>query len=104
MTTYDVHRQVSGRASQRDARLHLAACTPSEAVALARRSLGAEHPDVYAVYRHRRLRRRTFVGLFAGAGGSRPDDGLAGVREPRRPLPSPPSLRAEATEPAHPDH
>lgn len=104
MTTYDVHRQAGGRASQGDARLHVPAGSPGEAVALARRALGAEHPDVYAVYRHRRLGRRKFVGLFAGAGGSGTDDGSAGVREPRRPLPSPPSLRAEAPEPAYPDH
>jgi hypothetical protein len=103
MTTYDVHRQAGGHASQRAARLHLPADSAGEAVALARRALGAEHPEVYAVYRHRRLRRRKFVGLFAGPGAG-PDDGTAGVREPRRPLPSPPSLRAEVPEPAHPDH
>jgi hypothetical protein len=57
---------------------------------------------VYAVYRHRRLRPRTFVGLFAGPGGMGPDDGAAGVREPRRPLPTPSGLRAHAAEPAPP--
>jgi hypothetical protein len=99
MATYDVHRQVGGRASAGAARLHLSARSPGEAVALARRALGAGGPDVYAVYRHGRLRRRRFVGLFAGPGGAGPDDGLAGVREPRRPLPTPPSLRAEAPDP-----
>ena len=40
------------------------------------------------------LRRRATVLTGNPAGG--PDDGgLAGVREPRRPKPSPPSLRAE---------
>jgi hypothetical protein len=104
MTTYDVHRQVRGRASERAARLHLPAASPAEAVALARRSLGTDSPDVYAVYRHRRLRRRQFVGLFAGPGGSGPDDGAAGVREPRRPLPSPPGLRAAAPVPGSAVH
>ena len=58
------------------------------------------HPDRYAVYRHRRIRGRRLVGAFLPGG---PDDGLAGVREPRRPLPTPPSLRAQADPPAYPD-
>ena len=58
------------------------------------------HAELYAVYRHRRVRGRRLVGAFAPDG---PDDGLAGVREPRRPLPTPPSLRAEAELPAYPD-
>ena len=46
-----------------------------------------------AIVTRRGLRRRATV-LTGGANG--PDDGgLAGVREPRRPKPSPPSLRAE---------
>jgi hypothetical protein len=58
-------------------------------------------PHLYAVYRHRRMRGRRLVGAFLADG---PDDGLAGVREPRRPLPTPPSLRAEAEPPAYPDN
>jgi hypothetical protein len=56
------------------------------------------HPELYAVYQHRRIRGRRLVGSFAPDG---PDDGLAGVREPRRPLPAPPSLRVEADPPAY---
>ena len=58
------------------------------------------HADLYAVYRHRRVRGRRLVGAFSPGG---PDTGTAGVREPRRPLPIPPSLRAEADLPAYPD-
>jgi hypothetical protein len=58
------------------------------------------HADLYAVYRHRRVRGRRLVGAFSPDG---PDAGTAGVREPRRPLPTPPSLRAEAELPAYPD-
>ena len=58
------------------------------------------HADLYAVYRHRRVRGRRLVGAFSPDG---PDAGTAGVREPRRPLPAPPSLRAEAELPAYPD-
>src|SRR5689334_11825115 len=54
------------------------------------------HADVYAVYRHRRVRGRRLVGAFLPDGPGGNGDGLAGVREPRRPLPAPPSLRAEA--------
>ena len=47
-----------------------------------------------AVVTRKGLRRRSTVLTGNPAGG--PDDGgLAGVREPRRPKPSPPSLRAE---------
>lgn len=59
------------------------------------------HADLYAVYRHRRVRGRRLVGAFLPDG---PEAGTAGVREPRRPLPSPPSLRAEAELPAYPDN
>jgi hypothetical protein len=58
------------------------------------------HADLYAVYRHRRVRGRRLVGAFSPDG---PEPGTAGVREPRRPLPSPPSLRAEAELPAYRD-
>ncbi len=58
------------------------------------------HPELYAVYRHRRIRGRRLVGAFLPQG---PDDGLAGVREPRRPLPAPPGLHAQADLPAYPD-
>ena len=47
-----------------------------------------------AIVTRKGLRRRATVLTGNPAGG--PDDGgLAGVREPRRPKPSPPSLRAE---------
>lgn len=61
----------------------------------ARRSMtGSAAPDhVYAVYRRRRVRGRKLVGYFAGGTGG-DDDGSAGVREPRRPLPGPSSLSA----------
>lgn len=50
----------------------------------------------------RRARERLVLGVRSGDDG--PDDtGLAGVREPRRPLPAPPALRAEVPEPA-PQH
>lgn len=61
------------------------------------------HADLYAVYRHRRVRGRQLVGAFLPDGPDGPGGGLAGVREPRRPLPAPPSLRAEADLPAYPD-
>jgi hypothetical protein len=101
MATYDV--QVHDRVGiMRSCRLHLHAGSPSEAVMLARRAMpdppGAE---LFTVYRHRRLGRRKLVGSFPAAGGG--DDGLAGVREPRRPRPTPPSLRAEADPPAYRD-
>ena len=82
----------------------LSSCTvpadnPGEAVALVRSLADGDVADVtaYAVYRHRRIRGRRLVGLFAGPGA---DGGPAGVREPRRPLPTPPGLRAHATPPA----
>ena len=48
--------------------------------------------------RRRRLLRRslTLLGSWDLDGG---DDGTAGVREPRRPKPSPPGLRMALTEP-----
>ena len=100
MASYDVHVQDS-RGARRNFRAHIEAASPSEAVALARRSLPdlPEQP-VYAVYRRRRLRSRQLVGLYPGRGG---DDGLAGVREPRRPRPTPPSLHASADLPAYPE-
>lgn len=80
--------------------------SPGEAVMLAgptlRRVAERDHTqaDLYAVYRHRRVRGRRLVGAFSPDG---PEGGTAGVREPRRPLPTPPSLRAEAELPAYPD-
>ena len=47
-----------------------------------------------AIVTRKGLRRRATVLSGNSAGGS-DDGGLAGVREPRRPKPSPPSLRAE---------
>jgi hypothetical protein len=90
MRTFEVTQRDS-RGRGRDT-CRVAAGTASEAVARVR-AMAPGHADtaVYAVYRHRRLRGRRFVGLWSGSGpGS--DGGQAGVREPRRPLPSPPSL------------
>lgn len=84
----------------------ITAASPSEAVMMGgptlRRVTARDRPDaaLYAVYRHRRIRGRRLIGAFLPDG---PDEGLAGVREPRRPLPSPPSLRAHAEPPAYPD-
>lgn len=81
--------------------------SPGEAVMLGaptlRRVIERDHvhADLYAVYRHRRVRGRRLVGAFSPDG---PEFGTAGVREPRRPLPAPPSLRAEAELPAYPDN
>ena len=103
MATYDVQvRDHTG--AMRNHRLHIEAASPSEAVMLARRDMpDSAGLEVYAVYRHRRLRGRKLVGLYpAGGGGG--DDGTAGVREPRRPYPAPPSLSAEADLPAYPEH
>ena len=86
------------------------AASPGEAVAIGAGTLrrvtarDRTHAELYAVYRHRRVRGRRLVGAFLPDGpGDGPGGGLAGVREPRRPLPAPPSLRAEAELPAYPD-
>jgi len=67
-------------------------------------SLGAEHrgPDVVQVLVIPRgpralLRRRSMAFPGGSMGGDGP--GTAGVREPRRPKPAPPSLRASLDEP-----
>lgn len=49
-------------------------------------------PVTYDVYRVRRLRRRRYMATYVDGSG----DGLAGVREPRRPHPDLPGLEAEA--------
>lgn len=92
MARYDVVQQ--GRGPGRGRELHISAASPGEAVLRARRVMdltGSPEPDrLYAVYRHRRVRGRRLVGVFGG-----PDTGgTAGVREPRRPRPDLPSLRA----------
>ena len=88
MGSYDVvMRSVDG--APVDCRLHVPAGSPGEAVWRASRQMRSSSTSplrVYAVYRHRRVRGRRLVGLFAGGGG-----GNAGVREPRRPLPDLPS-------------
>ena len=91
------------RGDRRHGAAVVSAASPAEALALARASMTAppSGAHLYAVYRQRRLRRRKLVGTFPAGGG---DDGLAGVREPRRPLPTPPSLRAEVDSPAHRDN
>lgn len=90
------------RGDRRHGAAVVSAASPAEALALARASMTAPSgAHLYAVYRQRRLRRRKLVGTFPAGGG---DDGLAGVREPRRPLPTPPSLRAEVDSPAYRDN
>jgi hypothetical protein len=105
MARFDVvQRDQLGRAC--DIRPGLEADGPAEALLLARASMTHEPSAVrdddhsYAVYRRRRVRGRRLVAVFLGPDG---DDGLAGVREPRRPKPTLPSLRAEAELPAYPD-
>lgn len=75
--------------------MEVVAKSPEEAVNCARRRLGREptavDQDVYAVYRPRRVRGRKLVGYFGADAGGSDDDGLAGVREPRRPVPDPSS-------------
>lgn len=92
MSRYDVVLQGADGA-QRTCRLHIEAGSPGEAVWRARRAMGAAATrttgELYAVYRHRRVRGRRLVGIFGGD-----DGGTAGVREPRRPRPDLPSLRA----------
>jgi hypothetical protein len=89
-----------------DIRPGLEAGGPAEALLLARDSMARgphavrDDEHSYAVYRRRRVRGRRLVAVFMGPGD---DDGTAGVREPRRPKPAPPSLRAEAELPAYPD-
>ena len=85
------------------------AASPSEAVMIGAPTLRRvtardhTHADRYAVYRHRRVRGRQLVGAFLPDGPGDGGGGMAGVREPRRPLPTPPGLRAEADLPAYPD-
>lgn len=101
MAIFEV-RLCDHRGDQHNAAAIVSAASPSEALILARGSLPARaEPHLYAVYRRRRLGRHKLVGTFPASGG---DDGLAGVREPRRPRPSPPSLRAEADTPAYRDN
>ncbi len=95
MRTFDVTaRDRGGRLSS----CTLLADNAGEAVARVRSIARADGTEVvaYAVYRHRRVRGRRLVGLFAGPGA---DGGPAGVREPRRPRPTPPGLRAHAIPP-----
>jgi hypothetical protein len=92
MRHYDVviHRGSSGQGHHR---VSVDAPSPAEAVVLARsQTQGAPEADLYAVYRRRRAGRGRLVASFPGSGGG---DGLAGVREPRRPLPDPGHLQAQ---------
>jgi hypothetical protein len=105
MARFDVvQRDRYGRAC--DIRPGLEAGGPAEALLMARWSMGADPHGVsdvdhtYAVYRRRRVRGRRLVAVFMGPGD---DDGTAGVREPRRPRPTLPTLHAEADLPAYPD-
>jgi hypothetical protein len=96
MAIYDVVQHGRGT-GQRGPSFEISAASPGEAVMRARRAFELTSPPgrddsdrLYAVYRHRRVRGRRLVGVF-GEGGQ---GGTAGVREPRRPLTDPPSLRA----------
>lgn len=102
MARFDVVLE-DGSGRQRNCRLHLDAPSAGEALIRARVAMGSAvdpfEPGLrYAVFKHRRGRRRALVGYFLPPAGG--DDGTAGVREPRRPRPAPPSLRAEALIPA----
>lgn len=96
MAIYDVVEHGRGP-DQRGRALEVSAASPGEAVMRARRAFELTGPPgrddrehLYAVYRYRRVRGRRLVGVFGEPGWG----GDAGVREPRRPLPDPPSLRA----------
>ena len=99
MALYDVVQHGRG-VGQRSRTLEISAASPGEAVMRARRAFELTGPpgrevaetreQLYAVYRLRRVRGRRLVGVFGGSGPG----GTAGVREPRRPLVDPPSLRA----------
>jgi hypothetical protein len=58
---------------------------------------GGEWSLELAIVTRKGLRRRSTV-LTGTPGNGRDDGGLAGVREPRRPKPNPPSLRAACDE------
>jgi hypothetical protein len=96
MAIYDVVEHGRGP-GQRGRALEVSAASPGEAVMRARRAFALTGPPerddrdhLYAVYRCRRVRGRRLVGVFGEPEGG----GTAGVREPRRPLVDPPSLRA----------
>ena len=65
---------------------------PGDVMPMLDRMAPSVEPMTHDVYRIRRFRRPRHLVTF----GPRGDDGSAGVREPRRPLPHPPGLRAEA--------
>ncbi|WP_109507456.1 hypothetical protein [Nocardioides speluncae] len=73
--------------------LDVRACDPAEAFQCARlrlTALGDTH-DIAGLTIRRRGHRHRITYPWPAAGGG--DGGTAGVREPRRPLPSPPTLR-----------
>lgn len=102
MSRFDVEFQDRDRIT-RVCISHVEAGSPAEALMRARANIKADpHAGVYAVYRRRRVRGRRLVGYFAGGSGG-DGDGLAGVREPRRPLPDPGHLAAERDLSAEPE-
>lgn len=101
MTRYEVVRR-DGRGRHRGS-LVVTGHEPWEAVQVGRTRFAGvppvPSPTTFDVYRVRRLRRPRYVVTFAADSG----DGLAGVREPRRPRHDPPGLEAEAPLPTDPD-
>ncbi len=98
MATYEIELR-DGHGRPLRARFCVAALSAERAVLEARLLMPApEDGCLYAAFRRRRGR-RSRLELIVGAGpGQR--DGLAGVREPRRPLPDPGHLSVALDEPA----
>jgi hypothetical protein len=94
MALYDVVQQEQWP-GPRGRSLEISAASPGEALVRARRCFEltgsparGDAAQLYAVYRHRRVRGHRLVGVFGAPGPG----GTAGVREPRRPLTDPPAL------------
>lgn len=92
MQLYEVVRH--DRAGRHRGTYILPGLEPGDVMPMMDRIAPSGEPMTYAVYRVRRFRRPRHLATF----GPR-DDGATGVREPRRPLPQPPGVRAEAEPP-----
>lgn len=83
--------------------LDVSACDPCEAFQIAQlrlTALGGTHDIAWLTVRRRGRRHRvTFPWPADGGGGGGGNGGSAGVREPRRPMPSPPTLRIALDQP-----